>query len=132
MVAVPDVGGVSPRRARMLVVFPEPLAPRKTVTRPRRISADSPSTAVTAPYRLVSRSKARGIMVHSCRLAGPLRCGPVLDVPRLSPPAPARAAALQPGVPPRPAGTQRAALAGVWPGPPAVCHRRGPLAAIAV
>src|SRR6476469_10611046 len=105
MVAVPDVGGVSPSRARMLVVFPERLAPRKTVTRPGRMSADSPSTAVTAPYRLVSRSKAREIMVHSCRLAGPLRCGPVLDVPRLSPAAPAAVVGLPAGLRRRPAGT---------------------------
>src|SRR5437868_11420016 len=104
MVAVPDVGGVSPSRARMLVVFPEPLAPRKSVTRPGWMPADSPSTAVTAPYRLVSWSKARGIMVHSCRLAGPapLRAG--LDVPRLSPPAPARVVGLHAGLRHRPEG----------------------------
>jgi len=71
------VVGEPPQEPAQRDVFPEPLAPRKTVIRPGWMPADSPSTAVTAPYRLVSRSKARGIMVHSCRLAGPapLRAG---------------------------------------------------------
>src|SRR5215472_13717119 len=53
MVAVPLVGAARPSSIRSVVVLPAPLGPRKPVTRPGPTSKLKPSTAVTAPYRLV-------------------------------------------------------------------------------
>ena len=49
MRAVPDVGAARPSNRRMLVVLPDPLAPRKAVMRPGATSALNRSNAVTAP-----------------------------------------------------------------------------------
>src|SRR4051795_1882869 len=57
-VAVPAVGASSPSSSRMLVVLPEPLAPRNAVILPGATSAVSSSRAVTEPNLLVSPSKA--------------------------------------------------------------------------
>src|SRR3954463_12632414 len=57
MVAVPAVGTVSPSRARMLVVFPDPFGPRNAVMRPGWTSTERSSTAVTARYRFVREVK---------------------------------------------------------------------------
>src|SRR4051812_45339856 len=57
MVAVPAVGTVSPSRARMLVVFPDPFGPRNAVMRPGWTSTERSSTAVTAWYRFVREVK---------------------------------------------------------------------------
>src|SRR5687767_14063989 len=54
MVARPLVGGVSPTMTRIVVVLPAPLGPRKPVTRPGSATKLMSSTAVKAPYRLVS------------------------------------------------------------------------------
>jgi len=46
MVALPDVGRVSPTMIRMVVDLPAPLGPRKPVTRPGRAVKLTSSTAV--------------------------------------------------------------------------------------
>src|SRR4051794_39204684 len=50
----PEPANVGTSRSRLLVVFPEPLAPRKAVICPGRTSALHPSSACTAPYLLVN------------------------------------------------------------------------------
>ena len=52
--AAPPVGRVSPSSMRSVVVLPEPLRPRKPVTRPGQAVKEMPSTARTLPYALVS------------------------------------------------------------------------------
>ena len=52
-VAVPEVGRARPRTQRIVVVLPEPLGPRKPVTRPGWMVTVRSSTATRAPYRLV-------------------------------------------------------------------------------
>ena len=52
-VAVPEVGRVRPRMQRIVVVLPEPLGPRKPVTRPGSTVTVRSSTATRAPYRFV-------------------------------------------------------------------------------
>src|ERR671912_2147897 len=44
----------SPNTQRIVVVLPAPFGPRKPTRRPGRAVNDSPSSAVTGPYRLVS------------------------------------------------------------------------------
>jgi len=56
IVAVPDVGGVRPTMTRMVVDLPAPLGPRKPVTRPACAVNETSSTAVKAPYFLLSAS----------------------------------------------------------------------------
>ncbi len=56
MRAVPLVGASRPRMTRIVVLLPAPLGPRKPVTWPGRTVKLRPSTAVTAPKRLTSRS----------------------------------------------------------------------------
>ena len=56
MVVLPWVGGVSPTMTRMVVVLPAPLGPRNPVTRPGWQTKSMLSTAVNAPYFLVSPS----------------------------------------------------------------------------
>src|SRR5690242_10739760 len=56
MVAEPVVGGVSPQIMRIVVDFPAPLGPRNPVTVPGSQVKDTSSTALWAPYLLVSRS----------------------------------------------------------------------------
>ena len=55
-VAVPAVGRVSPRTQRIVVVLPEPLGPRKPVTRPGSTVTVRSSTASRVRYCLVSPS----------------------------------------------------------------------------
>ena len=50
----PDVASTRPSSIRTVVVLPEPFAPRKPNTSPRRTSRSTPSTAVSLPNRLVS------------------------------------------------------------------------------
>jgi hypothetical protein len=56
IVALPEVAAVSPTRMRIVVDLPAPLAPRKPVTRPDRAVNPTSSSAVNAPYFLVSDS----------------------------------------------------------------------------
>src|SRR5512132_2172715 len=53
MVAVPEVGRVSPSSIRNVVDLPAPLTPTKPVIEPGSRLKLRSSTAVTAPYRLV-------------------------------------------------------------------------------
>src|SRR5947209_19623070 len=52
----PAVGASSPSSTRMVVVLPEPLGPRKPKTEPAGTARSMPSTAATAPKRLVRPS----------------------------------------------------------------------------
>ncbi len=52
--ASPDVERSRPSSIRIVVVFPDPLGPRKPNTEPRGTARSMPSTAVCAPKRLVS------------------------------------------------------------------------------
>src|SRR5699024_9298816 len=54
--ALPDVGHSSPNTRRIVVDFPEPLGPRKPVTRPGGAVKDSASNTLCVPYTLVSSS----------------------------------------------------------------------------
>src|SRR2546429_8510269 len=54
MRASPDVGGTSPRSMPIVVVFPEPLGPRKPKTPPRGTRSVRWSTATPSPYWFVS------------------------------------------------------------------------------
>src|SRR5271155_5537085 len=54
MVAVPAEGCTSPSSMRRVVVFPEPLGPRKPVTRPGSTVNERSSTANTSPKCLDS------------------------------------------------------------------------------
>src|SRR5215472_17614477 len=48
---VPPSSEVTPKMARIAVVLPAPFGPRKPKTSPAGTSKDSPSSAVTVPYR---------------------------------------------------------------------------------
>src|SRR3954447_26579258 len=76
MSAAPKDGAASPSRSRMLVVLPEPLAPRNAVMRPGATSAEKSARAVTAPYRLVTcRNEMLGrlvLLITSSLFDGPL------------------------------------------------------------
>ena len=54
---VPASSSTSPNTARIAVVFPAPLGPRKPVSRPGRAANVHPSRAVTAPNRFAAPSK---------------------------------------------------------------------------
>ena len=69
MVAVPDVGDVSPTTTRMVVDLPAPLGPRNPVTRPGWAEKETWSTAVYRPCFLVSDSTV--IMSRSLAAAAP-------------------------------------------------------------
>src|SRR3954452_22263998 len=56
MVAVPDVGAVSPTITRIVVDLPAPFGPRKPVTRPDWAVKETLSTAVKPAYLRVSDS----------------------------------------------------------------------------
>ena len=56
MVAVPDVGTVSPTITRIVVDFPAPFGPRNPVTRPGWAVKETSSTAVKPAYVRVSDS----------------------------------------------------------------------------
>src|SRR5689334_5724374 len=62
MVARPEVGRARPSRTRMVVDLPAPFGPRNPVIRPGATRKVRSSTAVTAPYRLVSASTAMVLM----------------------------------------------------------------------
>src|SRR5689334_23730992 len=62
MVARPEVGRARPSRTRMVVDFPAPFGPRNPVIRPGASRNVRSSTAVMAPYRLVSASTALVLM----------------------------------------------------------------------
>src|SRR5262245_13020333 len=64
--ALPDVGGRSPHRIRMVVDLPAPFGPRKPKISPRDTSSETLSTAVKSPKRLTRFSK---------RTAGPWASG---------------------------------------------------------
>src|SRR6266540_853605 len=68
-VALPDEGGVRPTMIRIVVDLPAPFGPRKPVTRPDRAVKVTSSTAVNAPYFLVSASTL--IMARSLAREGP-------------------------------------------------------------
>src|SRR6058998_3462974 len=53
----PAVGRMRPISMRMVVLLPEPLAPRKAKIEPAATSIESASTAVKAPKRLVSAQR---------------------------------------------------------------------------
>ena len=53
----PLVGATSPSAMRRLVVLPAPLGPRNPRIDPALAANDSPSTAVNAPYLLVTSSR---------------------------------------------------------------------------
>lgn len=57
MVVDPLSGGVNPTIIRMLVDLPAPFGPRNPVTRPDRAVNETSSTAVKAPYFLVTFSR---------------------------------------------------------------------------
>ena len=52
----PVSGSTSPNTARMAVVFPAPLGPRKPVSRPGRTVNVQPSKAASDPNRLITWS----------------------------------------------------------------------------
>src|ERR1700677_1026864 len=68
MVAVPAEGCTSPSSMRSVVVLPEPLGPRKPVTRPGATLKERSSTATTGPKCLVRPL----ISIGSPRVVGPL------------------------------------------------------------
>src|SRR5918995_6153987 len=74
--AVPEVGRVSPRSVRSVVVLPAPLGPRKPSTRPGLALKLSPSTATFAPKRLV---RSRTSSTHGTLAAQPAQASPPLD-----------------------------------------------------
>jgi hypothetical protein len=62
----PAVGVTSPRIIRSVVVFPEPFGPRNPVTAPGSTENVSPSTAWTAPNRLLSSRTVMRPVWSSC------------------------------------------------------------------
>src|SRR5580692_7989719 len=104
---------------RSVVVLPAPFGPRKPVTTPGSTSNVSASTAVTAPYRLVSPGTAMVpfIGAHpSVADVGTSLAEPAARCRRLSAAIPGTASAVAAGGPT--AGTAAAAAAdGRWPDP---------------
>ncbi|WFR68835.1 hypothetical protein P9139_19740 [Curtobacterium flaccumfaciens] len=64
--SVPAVGVVMPSRARIVVVFPEPLLPRSPKVSPGAMSNDRPSTTFRSPKRI---TKSRTPMLAPLMLA---------------------------------------------------------------